>query len=215
MLPGAAVARVDRMGIYQRQLLPRLLTAQMSGGPFPAIRRRVCEGLHGDVLEIGYGSGLNQPYLPPAVTRVSAVEPSVVGLRLARTRQAASAVPVVVVGEDVQHLALPDDSFDAALCTWSLCGVPDPSAALREIARVLRPGGVLHFVEHGLAPDAKVARWQRRLSRLNKRVVGCVLDRDVPALVAGAGLILTALDSYDDPDLPRAAGHFYEGRAAA
>jgi ubiquinone/menaquinone biosynthesis C-methylase UbiE len=202
------------MGFYSRQLQPRLLNVTMAAGT-KEIRDRVCAGLRGDVVEIGYGSGLNQPHLPPEVDGVSAVEPSSVALQLATARRAASGVAVVVAGTDAQRMDLPDDSFDAALCTWTLCGIPDPAAALREVRRVLRPGGVLHFVEHGLAPDASVVRWQRRASGLNKRVAGCVLDRDVARLLQASGLQVLELRTYYEEHAPKPAGYFYEGRAAA
>ena len=203
------------MGLYAEQLRPRLLNATLGLGATGEIRARVCAGLHGDVLEVGYGSGLNQPYLPAEVTSVTALEPSPVALGLARERQAASSVPVVVGGDDAQHMALPDDRFDAALSTWTLCGIPDPLAALREVRRVLRPGAVLHFVEHGRAPDDAVVRWQRRGNALNRRIVGCVLDRDISALLSQAGLTVLALRTYYEQHAPRPAGFFYEGRAAA
>lgn len=203
------------MGYYRRHLQPRLLSLALGDAATGEIRRRVCTGLSGQVLEIGYGSGLNQPHLPAGVTAVAAVEPSAVALGLAADRRAVSAVPVTVVGDDAQRLALPDDQLDAALCTWSLCAVPDPLAALREVRRVLKPGAVLHLVEHGLAPDPRVARAQRRWSGLNRRVAGCVLDRDVAALVERAGLTWISLDRSYEPGLPRAARYFYEGRAAA
>lgn len=201
------------MGLYREHLRPRLLDLALGAPATETIRRRVCAGLAGEVLELGYGSGLNQPYLPPEVTAVAAVEPSPVALRLAARRRAASPVPVQVVGEDAHHLDLPDDRFDAALCTWSLCSMADPVAVLREVRRVLRPGAALHFVEHGLAPEPGVARWQRRLSPLNRRVVGCDLDRDLPVLLAASGLTTTALVEYREPAAPRTAGYFYEGRA--
>lgn len=203
------------VGIYATHLRPRLLNAALGPGATQEIRRRVCTGLHGDVVEIGYGSGLNQPYLPLQVDRVTALEPSGTALRLAQGRQAASSVPVVVAGADAQRMPLPDDRFDAALSTWTLCGIADPLAALREVRRVLRPGGMLHFVEHGLAPDASVVRWQRRASGLNKRVAGCVLDRAVPTLLRQAGFTVLALRTYYDEHSPKPAGYFYEGRAAA
>ena len=203
------------MGVYQRHLRPRLLDATLGARATEAIRRRVCAGLAGEVLEIGYGSGLNQPYLPAEVTAVAAVEPSAVAVGLAARRRAASPVPVQLVGDDAHQLAVADDRFDAALCTWSLCSMADPVAVLREVSRVLRPGAALHFVEHGLAPDPPVARWQRRAGRLNRYLVGCVLDRDVPAVLAAAGLATTALTRYYEPASPRPAGYFYEGRATA
>ena len=203
------------MGLYKTHVQPRLLNASLGPGATQQIRERVCAGLQGDVVEIGYGSGLNQPYLPPEVTSVTALEPSRVALKLAEARQAASPIPVVVGGSDAQRMSLPDDRFDAALCTWALCGIPDPAAALSEVRRVLRPGGVLHFVEHGLAPDRSVVRWQRRGNALNKRIAGCVLDRDVRGLLARAGFTLVALETYYDEHSPRPAGYFYEGRAAA
>ncbi len=203
------------MGIYGRHLRPRLHRLVLNDRLTGELRARVCAGLTGDVLEIGYGAGLNQPYLPPEVTGVWAVEPSATALRLSQERRDASPIPVVVAGDDAQVLPFPDDRFDAALCTWVLCGVPDAGAALAEVARVLRPGGKLHFVEHGLAPDRSVVRWQRRGNRLNRAIAGCVLDRDIAALLAESGLRVTALHTSYDPSAPRTAGFFYEGRATA
>jgi ubiquinone/menaquinone biosynthesis C-methylase UbiE len=203
------------VGLYQRQLQPRLLNVTMGSRSTHVIRERVCAGLVGDVVEIGYGSGLNQPHLPPAVCSVTAIEPSLVALKLSDRRRAASPVPVRVVGDDAQQIPLPDDRFDAALSTWTLCGIADPGAALREVRRVLRPGGVLHFVEHGIAPDEAVIRWQRRGNALNKRLAGCVLDRDIAALLAGSGLEVLRLRTYYEESVPRSAGFFYEGIAVA
>ena len=203
------------MGLYARHLRPRLLDVTLADAHTGRIRRRVCTGLSGDVLEIGFGSGLNLPHLPAQVRSLSAVDPSEVAFRRSAARRAASPVPVAVVGDDAQHLQLPDVSVDAALSTWSLCGIDDPGAALREVRRVLRPGGTLHFVEHGLAPDASVARWQRRGNRLNRRIAGCSLDRDVRSLLDGSGFTVSSLETYYEPKAPRPAGFFYEGRATA
>jgi ubiquinone/menaquinone biosynthesis C-methylase UbiE len=201
------------MGLYSRHLRPRLHAFALKDRVTGAVRARVCADLTGDVVEIGYGSGLNQPHLPAAVTGVWAVEPSETALRLSQERRDASPVPVVVGGDDAQSLPFPDDRFDSALCTWVLCGIPDPEAALAEVARVLKPGGTLHFVEHGLAPDPGVVRWQRRANRLNKAVSGCILDNDVPTLLAKSPLTVTRLETWYEKAAPKAAGYMYEGRA--
>ena len=203
------------MGVYSEHLRPRLHTFALNDRLTGEVRDRVCAGLTGDVLEIGYGSGLNQPHLPPAVTGVWAVEPSATALRLSAERQAASPVPVVVAGDDAQVLDLPDRRFDAALCTWVLCGLPDADAALREVARVLKPGGTLHFVEHGLAPDPSVVRWQRRGNRINRAISGCVLDNDVRALLEASPFRVTEMSEHYEKGAPKVSGFMYEGRATA
>ncbi len=179
------------------------------------LRARVCAGLAGDIVEIGFGAGLNQPYLPPEVTGVWAVEPSAAAVGSSRVRRDASPIPVVAAGGDAQALPFPDGSFDAALCTWVLCGIAAPGTALAEIARVLRPGGSLHFVEHGLAPHADVVRRQRRATRMGSAVAGCVLDNDVPGFLAASPLTVTRMASWYEPRAPRASGYMYEGRARA
>ena len=203
------------MGLYERQLQPRLLNAAMAGPGTAEARGRVCRTLHGKVVEIGHGSGYNQAHLPPSVSGLWAVEPSEVALALGRGRREGSAVPVVLAADDAQDMPFPDDTFDTALSTWTLCGIPDAAAALSEVARVLKPGGVLHFVEHGLAPDPSVARWQRWATPLNRRVCGCPLDRDIGALLAASPLTVTALDTYYLEGAPRTAGWMFEGTAVA
>jgi SAM-dependent methyltransferase len=203
------------MGVYRRHVVPRIVN--VCCGMTPAqTRERVYEGLFGEVLEIGFGSGLNVPFYPPGVTRVLAVEPSDVGYRLAGTRLAASSVPVERIGLDGQHLPLDDDSVDAALSTWTMCTVPDVEAALREVRRVLKPGGRLHFVEHCRSPDARVARWQHRLDGLQGRVAGgCHIDRPIGRLMKDAGLRLEHMDNSYEKATPKPMGYLYEGVAMA
>jgi len=154
----------------------------------------VTAGLSGRVVEIGFDSGLNVAHYPPEVSVVLAIEPAEAARKLAAARVAAGRVAVEHVGPDGQALPLDDNSCDAALSTFTLCTVPDPAQALSELLRVLRPGGRLHFLEHGLAPGLSVARWQYRLDPWQRRLAdGCHLTRDVPALVAGAGLVIEAL----------------------
>jgi ubiquinone/menaquinone biosynthesis C-methylase UbiE len=195
------------MGIYREQVLPRIIDVACNLKVAREQRVRVCEGLAGEVVEIGFGSGLNVPFYPAAVTRVAAVEPADVGWKLAGKRVRATTIPVQRSGLDGQSLPFPDDSFDAAVSTWTMCTIPDVAAALRELRRVLKPGGELHFVEHGLAPDASVRHWQHRLEPIQKRVFGgCHLTRPVVDLVTGAGFTITQLDVYYEEGSPKFLG---------
>ncbi|MFC6343301.1 class I SAM-dependent methyltransferase, partial [Nocardioides hankookensis] len=127
------------------------------------LRAAACSGLEGRVLEIGFGSGLNVSLYPAGVTSVDAVEPSEVGWELSAARRGTTQLPIARVGLDGQRVEAEDATYDAVLSTFTLCTIPDVERALAEVRRVLRPGGRLHFLEHGLSPDAGVARWQRRL----------------------------------------------------
>jgi ubiquinone/menaquinone biosynthesis C-methylase UbiE len=171
------------------------------------LRRRVCDGLAGDVVEIGFGSGLNVPFYPRSIAQVAAVEPADLGWKLAGKRLGETSVPVLRSGLDGQSLPFADDSFDAALSTWTLCTIPDVAAALREVRRVLKPGGALHFLEHGLAPDAGVRHWQRRLEPVQKRIFGgCHLTRPVVELLTTAGFTITELDVFYEDGAPKFLG---------
>jgi ubiquinone/menaquinone biosynthesis C-methylase UbiE len=202
------------MGFYQEQILPRFQDKVMARKPARSVRARVCAGLLGDVVEVGFGTGLNAPYYPTEVRKVFAVEPSRVCMQLAETRIAQSPVPVESAGLNGEHLDLPSDQFDAVLSTWTLCTIPDLSSALAELRRVLKPGGAFHFVEHGHAPDRNVARWQRRLEPLNKRLAGgCHLTRRISEQIKGAGFEIDQLDAYYFNGEPKPFGYTYEGRA--
>src|SRR5205823_12689662 len=134
---------------------------------------------------------------PGTVTRVAAVEPSDVAWKLAANIIESSAVPVHRAGLDGQSLPFPDDTYDAALSAWTLYTIPEVAAALREVRRVLKPGATLHFVEHGLAPDERVRRWQYRLEPMQKRVCGgCHLTRPIVELITGAGFVIQDLDVF-------------------
>jgi ubiquinone/menaquinone biosynthesis C-methylase UbiE len=202
------------MGFYREQVFPRVLNKVMARKSTRPVRERVCAGLTGEVVEVGFGTGLNARYYPSTVTKVLAVEPSRVCMRLAEPRIAKIPVEVEYAGLTGERLDLPSDTFDAILSTWTLCSIPDLEAALAEMRRVLKPGGAFHFVEHGHAPDANVAKWQRRIEPINKRLAaGCHLTRDIPDSVRSAGFTIDSLDTYYFEGEPKPFGYTYEGRA--
>jgi SAM-dependent methyltransferase len=202
------------VSLYAERVLPHLTNKAMDTKQTRAVRAEVCAGLAGDVVEIGFGTGHNLPYLPPSVRSLRVVEPSSANIRLAAARIAASPVPVEVSGLDGQALPFDDGTADMVLCTWSLCTIPDPVQAVREMRRILRPGGALWFAEHGLAPDPGVLRWQRRLNPVQKRVAGgCHLDRDIPGILAAGGLAVRGLKHRYEPGIPKAFGSLFTGEA--
>lgn len=202
------------MGIYRDHVLPRLQDKVMDLPQNRKARARVCDGLAGEVVEIGFGTGLNAPHYPADVSKVLAVEPSPLCLRLAEPRIAESAAPVEPAGLTGERLDLPSDRYDAVLSTWTFCTIPDLAAALSEIRRVLKPGGTLHFIEHGRSPDPNVQRWQRRIEPAWKHVAGgCHLTREIPDAVDKAGLAIDELDTYYLEGDPKPFGFTFEGRA--
>ena len=183
------------MGVYGDQVLPRLIDKVMNNDDFRALRRQALEGISGVVLEIGFGSGLNVPVYPAEVTKVYAVDPATVGRKLAAERISRSNVTVEFIGLDGEDIPLPDDSVDNAVSSFTLCTIPDEGRALREVHRVLKPGGCLHFVEHGLSPDVNVTKWQRRIEPINRRVFGgCHLTRAHDDALVAAGFTIERLD---------------------
>jgi ubiquinone/menaquinone biosynthesis C-methylase UbiE len=204
------------MSLYAEHVLPRILNVACGMKESRPLRERACAGLHGQVVEIGFGTAHNVPFYPDAVEGVAAVEPSELSWKIARDRLSASPIPVERSGLDGQSLPLPDNGFDTALSTWTLCTIPDPVLALNELRRVLRPGGTLHFVEHGLAPDDSVQRWQRRLEPLNKRMFGgCHLTRPILDLLGTSGFTIEEVDVFYEKGAPKFVGADSLGVAVA
>ena len=181
---------------WSEHVVPRVTDFGLRGQELGRSRARVCEGLRGRVLELGFGGGLNLPHLPVGVESIAAVEPSDVGWRMSARRRRGSDVPVERIGLDGQSVEAEDASFDAALCTFTLCTIPDAMAALAEVRRVVRPGGTFHFLEHGLGQSERLRAWQRRLDPWEQRLVGgCHLTRDPGALVRESGMTRLSLET--------------------
>jgi SAM-dependent methyltransferase len=193
--------------LYDRFILPKLLACACSSPPVMKQRAKVVPQAAGQVLELGIGLGLNLSfYDPDKVTGVTGVDPA------AGLRAAALAAPrdprLAVTVEDGTAEALPfeDRSFDTVVCTFTLCSVHTPQAALAEARRVLKPAGTFLFCEHGLAPDPGVARWQRRIEPVWKRIAGgCHLTRPISTAIAAAGFKLRQVDSMYVPKTPKIA----------
>lgn len=202
------------MGLYASVILPRLIDLAMRN---PALRRERARWIPratGRVIEVGVGSGLNLPHYGPGVDRVDAIDPSSALWHLARRRRAQARMPVAFTPGSAEALPFDDRAFDTAVLTWTLCSIPDPVRAIREIRRVLRPQGRLIFVEHGRAPEPGVQRWQARITPLWKRVAGgCELGRDIPSILTAGGFEPAELETaYLDG--PRPFVYLYRGIAA-
>lgn len=212
---GSSVSWVlpQKMHWYSRHIFPWVLDHVMRRAPLAEQRPGVLAEVAGEVLEIGFGTGLNLPHYPPHVRRLAVIEPNASMSPRARKRAAARAMEVRTIdllgGRD---FAIPPESFDTVVSTWTLCTIPDAAHALREVSRVLRPGGKFIFIEHGLSPDPPVARWQHRLNPINRRLGdGCNLNRDIPALLAGSPLAVERCDRFYLRDTPRIGGYTFRG----
>jgi ubiquinone/menaquinone biosynthesis C-methylase UbiE len=183
------------MGLYERWIVPWLLDLAMRNRLLDHYRHQTVASARGLVLEVGVGSGVNLPLYGPAVTHVVGLDPSPELLRLASKRAAEVVIPVSLLRASAEHPPLSDSVFDTIVMTWTLCSIPNPMAALTEMRRVLRPGGRLIFVEHGLSPEIRTARWQHRLTPYWKRISGgCHLDRKADDLIRAAGFQIDAIE---------------------
>ena len=202
------------MGFYNDYVLPWCIDVSCGMKALDPERARITAALHGTVLEVGFGSGLNLPRMPAAVSRVLAVEPSERARRIAQKRIDAARCTVEFAGLDAQRVQLDDASADCALSTFTLCTIPEVLQALAEIRRILKPGGRLFVLEHGAAPDPDVSRWQARLNGIQRTVAGgCNLNRDIRALLDQAGVATDAIQTYYFHKLPRTHGYLYAGAA--
>jgi len=196
-------------------VLPRLLDLTMRNHVLYSYRRGVMNLATGLVLEIGVGSGRNLPLYGPPVRLVVGLDTSSQSLRLARRQAAQALVQVALVRASAQSIPFADATFDAIVMTWTLCSIPNPIAALTEMRRVLKPGGRLLFVEHGLSPETRIARWQHRLTPYWKRIGGgCHLERKMDELDPSAGFEIDAIETGYMRG-PKSWTFMYQGSATA
>jgi ubiquinone/menaquinone biosynthesis C-methylase UbiE len=200
--------------MYAKYVLPRLIDLSMRNKETTRVRADWVPHARGDVLEVGIGSGLNLPFYSAEVRRVYGVEPSAELQKIARKSIASQATKVEFLSQSAEDdLPLSDMSIDTVVMTWTLCSIPDPLKALRQMKRVLKPNGHLIFIEHGRAPDSRVAAWQDQLTPLWKRIGGgCHLNRKIDELLVGAGFTIDELRTTYLPG-PRPMTYTYQGFA--
>jgi len=203
------------MSIYSRQIFPRVLDYLLRSEEVNRERRVTLAPLAGRVLEIGFGTGLNLRHYPETVTSLTILDPERMLVERVARRIAAAAMPVEKLYLDASgRLPFGDDTFDGVATTFTLCTIPDAAAALREMRRVLKPTGLMAFLEHGHSDDRRTARWQDWLNPVQKIIAcGCHLNRRIDALITNAGFAIEKLERSVIPGLPRVLGTIYRGTA--
>ncbi|HEY7179917.1 MAG TPA: class I SAM-dependent methyltransferase [Blastocatellia bacterium] len=203
------------MGFYAKYIFPRSLDLSAGSREFGEYRRRALEPARGETLEIGFGTGLNLPYYPEAVTRLTAIDSENMLEDRVEKRLAARQIPVTRMRLDAQgRLPFEDHAFDTVVTTLTLCSIADAAAALAEMRRALKPGGRFVFFEHGRSDDPKVARRQDRFNPIQKIIAaGCNMNRKIDAMIEDAGFEITALDRFSLPNAPRILAEMYRGVA--
>jgi ubiquinone/menaquinone biosynthesis C-methylase UbiE len=202
------------VGFYSQSIFPRLCNHVLGQPHVTEQRRTLLAGASGEVLEIGFGSGLNLPCYPSHVRRLTAVEPNAGMNRLAERRVKQTGIAVELQPLSGERLPFADRSFDCVVSTFTLCSIANVEQALREAFRVLRQGGRFLFLEHGLSPNPAVQKWQRRLNWLQMRLGdGCRLDRDMKGLVAAQPFSSIQAEQFYLERTPKTHGYMYRGVA--
>ena len=202
------------MGFFAQVIFPRLCDLVLNKSFVARHRRELLGSAQGEVLEIGFGTGLNLPYYPKGVYKLTAVDPNPGMHRLAQKRIKQRGIEVDQQVLSSERLPFEDSRFDCAVSTFTLCSIEDVAQALREVYRVLKPGGKFLFLEHGLSPEPRVQKWQRRLNGLQVRLAnGCHLDRDMKALVAARPFASVEVEEFYLERTPRTHGYLYRGVA--
>jgi ubiquinone/menaquinone biosynthesis C-methylase UbiE len=202
------------MGLYATQIFPRLMDWVMARPAFSQLRETLLQLASGEVLEIGFGTGLNLRHYPTTITRLSIIDPATLLPAKVARRMAAAPYPIQTTHVTAENLPFPDQQFETVVSTWTLCTIPDPVLALHEVGRVLKPGGRFLFLEHGRSNDRRIAVWQDRLNPIQNVVgCGCHLNRQIDRLITQSGLTIAHLDRFSMQGVPRLAGEMYRGTA--
>jgi ubiquinone/menaquinone biosynthesis C-methylase UbiE len=202
------------MGLYGTYIFPRLMDWFMSGAEFQRLRSDLLKDVAGEVLEIGFGTGLNLRHYPRGVARLAVADPARFLPRVVAQRIAAASFPIETHQGTAEALPFAARRFDWVISTWTLCSIAEPIQALKEIRRVLRPEGGFLFLEHGRSRDHRIAAWQDRLNPIQNIIgCGCNLNRQIDQLIEQSGLKITRLDRFDMEAVPRIGGAMYRGCA--
>ena len=201
------------MGFYSNLIIPYCIDFTLSGSTLKKYRQQLLADVSGEILEIGFGTGLNLPHYPDNVTKITTIDPNAGMQRLARSRIAASNISVDHKVLNGESLPMADDSFDSVVCTWTLCSIPQVDKAIAEVHRLLKPGGKFFFIEHGLSHEPKIQAWQNRLTPVQKAIAdGCHLNRQIKHIVQQKFNDVT-VEQFYAPKLPKAIGYMYRGIA--
>jgi len=202
------------MKFYSQRIFPRVMDMVLSTSEFSELRKSLLGEVSGNVFEIGFGTGLNLPHYPSNVRRITTVDPNPGARRIAERRIAQSPIEVVHLSLNGQPLDLPDESFNSIVCTFTLCSIADVDSAMLEMRRILRTGGRMFFLEHGLSDDPRIQWWQHKLNPLNKIVGdGCHLNRIPTTTISNSGLRIDRLDTFYLKKAPKYGGFIYRGVA--
>jgi ubiquinone/menaquinone biosynthesis C-methylase UbiE len=201
------------MGLYSKYVLPRLIDASCRNKDVTKLKQLVLPAAKGTVLEVGIGSALNLPHYSREIAHLYGVEPSPELVQMARRKTDAAAFPVTLLNQTAEKIPLDDHSVDTVVMTWVLCSIADDHTVLQEMKLVLKPGGRLLFLEHGLAPEPKIRSWQNRLTPIWKRIGGgCCLNKKIDGLISRAGFRIAELHQSDMPG-PKPMAYVYRGFA--
>ena len=200
------------MGFYSQVIFPRICDLLMKQEFLAPYRQELLAQASGEILEIGFGTGLNLPYYPPDVRRITTVDSNAGMERKATGRIKRSGIEVDQRVLDCEHLPFGDDTFDCVVSSWTLCSIEHVAQALAEVFRVLKPGGRFLFLEHGLSPEPRVQKWQRRINWLEMRLAGgCRLDRDIKAIVTAQPFASVEVDEFSLDAFPKTHCFMYRG----